>query len=365
MKAFLRGLCVALLIAAVGCGGDKPQPAATVGHLYAVGQGLNAVLALNVLSTGGLGPTSIGAFATNPRPVAMALHTSTNFLYVANLTANTVSGYSVDHTSGVLTPLGTALPPTATGPSPIALGVGSTGQFLFVLNQGDSTVSVFSIDGTRGLLTQVGTPVPTGLTNPVAMTVSPTAPLLFIATPTQISGFAIDASGGLTAAPGPFTAGTNLTGMQFDPKGQHLYAADSGANNVVSLTVAASGSLTPVAGSPFAAGTQPVAVATDATGAFVYVSNAGSNNVSGYKSNAGVLAQITGSPFSTQGAGTTAVTQPGFLTVDATNNFVYVSNIATKSIASFGINPADGSLSTITNSPFAVNVASSWLLATK
>ena len=36
----------------------------------------------------------------------MVLHPSTNFLYVANLTSNVVSGFSVDHATGVLAPAG-------------------------------------------------------------------------------------------------------------------------------------------------------------------------------------------------------------------------------------------------------------------
>jgi 6-phosphogluconolactonase (cycloisomerase 2 family) len=153
--------------------------------------------------------------------------------------------------------------------------------------------------------------------------------------------------------------------MTIDSKGQFMYAADSANNNVVSLSIAPSGALAEVAGSPFAAGTQPVAVAVDATGTFVYVSNAGSNNVSAFKSSSGALTQVAGSPFTTQGTGTVAVTQPGFLIVDATNTFLLVSNVATRAIAAFGINAADGTLVPVTSSPFGQLIAVSSMVSTK
>lgn len=376
MKALIRILCCVAVIAVSGCGGGssstKPtNPAANVALLYMVGQGSNSVQAFHIQASGELLPTAVASFSTNPRPVAIALHPSTNFVYVANLTSNTVSGYSVDHTTGFLTPVGEALAPSPTGPSPIALGADSTGHFLFVLNQGDASISIYSIDPVRGILTSTGAAFHTGLTSPQSMLVSPTAPFLYVVSAAPgantISVFSIGSNGSLAAAPGTFTAGSSSTiaGITTDPKGQFMYAADSANNDVISLGIANSGALSPVAGSPFATGTQPVAVAVSGTGGFVYVSNAGSNNVSAFKSTAGVLSEISGSPFSTQGSGTIVSTQPGFLIVDATNTFLYVSNVASRAIAAFGINGADGSLVPVTDSPFGQIVAPSWMVSTK
>ncbi|HET9182004.1 MAG TPA: beta-propeller fold lactonase family protein [Candidatus Angelobacter sp.] len=368
MKALIRILCCVALIAVFGCGGKSSpsltNPTTNVAFLFAVGQGANSIQGFDIEASGNLLTSAVGSFATNPRPVAIALHPSTNFVYVANLTSNTVSGYRVDHTAGFLDPVGEALAPNPTGPSPVALGVDSSGRFLFVLNQGDASISVYSVDPARGILTQTGPAFSTHLTTtPQAMLVSPVAPFLYVLSTSTgnpnvniISVFSIASNGSLAAAPGAFTApasNSTIAGITTDPKGQFMYAADSANNDVISLSIASSGALAEVAGSPFAAGTQPVAVAVNGTGTFVYVSNAGSNNVSAFKSAAGVLSEVSGSPFSTQGSGTVAVTQPGFLTVDATNTFLYVSNVATKAIAGFAINAADGSLVPITGSPFS------------
>lgn len=379
MKALIRILCCVAVIAISGCGGGSSStsptnPITNVALLYAVGQGSNAVQGFHIEASGVLSSTAVTSFSTNPRPVAIALHPSTNFVYVANLTSNTVSGYSVDHTTGFLTPVGTALAPSPTGPSPVALGVESSGHFLFVLNQGDATISVYSIDPARGILTQTGTAFSTGLTAPQAMLVSPVAPFVYVlsATPSSpntntISVFSIATNGSLAAVPGAFTGPANSTiaGITTDPKGQFMYAADSANNDVISLGVDVSGALSPVAGSPFSTGAQPVAVAVNGTGTFVYVSNSGSNNVSAFKSSAGVLSEVSGSPFSTQGSSTAAVTQPGFLIVDATNTFLYVSNVASRGIAAFGINGADGTLVPVTNSPFGQVIAPLWMVSTK
>ena len=372
MKALIRTVWILGLIALAGCGGSggSKLTTANVAFLYVIGQGQNTIQGFHIQGSGDLVGTSVSSITTNPRPVAMALHPSTNFLYVANFTSNTVSGYTVDHTAGVLAPVGQALSPTPTGPLPIAVGCDSGGHFLFVLNQGDNTISVYSVDGARGLLTQVGAPFPTGLANPVAMNVSPTSSFLYVLSgpaPSTINVFSFDTNGVLASAAGSFlsTGSTNIAGMTIDAKGQFLYAADSANNGIVSLSIAPSGALAEIAGSPFPAGTQPVAVAVDATGSFVYASNAGSNNISGYTSKAGVLTQVSGSPFTTEGTGTITATQPGFLTVDVTNTFLYVSNVATRGIAAFGINAADGTLVEVSNSPFPEVVAPSWIVTTK
>ena len=206
------------------------------------------------------------------------------------------------------------------------------------------------------------------------MLMSPAAPFLYVLSATAsnpntntISVFSIAGNGTLASVPGAFTGLTNSTiaGITTDPQGQFMYAADSANNDVISLSIASSGALSEVAGSPFAAGTQPVAVAVSGTGAFVYVSNSGSNDVSAFKSNAGVLSEVTGSPFSTQGSGAVAATQPGFLIVDATNTFLYVGNVATRGIAGFGINNADGTLVPVTNSPFGQLIAPLSMVSTK
>jgi len=286
--------------------------------------------------------------------------------------------------AGVLTPVGTAVPPTpACAPgvcsNPVSAAISSSGQFLFLLNQGTaspavpSSISVFSIDTTRGLLTPIaGSPfsfASLSAPNPQFIVASPTAGFLYVSDGASgtISIFSIGASGTLTEiAPAlSIGAGATVAGITIDSKGQFLYAADSANNKIASFSIAAGGGLSPVAGSPFAAGTKPVAVAVDSTASFLYAANQGSNNVSAFKINAGALTEISGSPYAVITNGSVGTPQPIFLTLDVSNKFLYVANLGTSSISAFGVKSADGTLALLTDSPFSQAIQPLWITTTQ
>jgi hypothetical protein len=78
----------------------------------------------------------------------------------------------------------------------------------------------------------------------------------------QLFGFRISEQGELLPLAGfPVSTGTTPRGMAFDPSGEFLLVANHGSNNVSVFRVDPStGAATPVEGSPFPAGTGPVAV---------------------------------------------------------------------------------------------------------
>jgi 6-phosphogluconolactonase len=383
MKALFTITLLFIAVLISGClGSSSSSTAPTLAFLYVVGQGDNAIHAFDEKTTGDLSLLAVPSFATIPRPVSIALHPSRNFLYVPNETSNTVSGFTIDHTAGVLTPIGTALSPTpvcspGVCSNPIGVAVNSGGQFLFVLNQGSASpavpasISVFNIDQTRGLLSSVsGSPFAfASLTapSPQFLAISPTQGFLYVSNGAagNISAFAIGTSGTLTELSGsPFSlgAGAVAAGLAIDPKGQFLYAADS-ANNVIASFNVAGGPLAAVG--LFPAGTKPVAVAVDSTSSFVYSANQGSNDVSAFKAASGALTQVAGSPYLVQPTGSIGTPQPVFLTVDVSNTFLYVANFGSSSISAFGIKSSDGTLGLITNSPFIQGIAPLWMVSTK
>jgi 6-phosphogluconolactonase len=382
MKALFTITLLFIAILLSGClGSSSSSTAPTLAFLYVVGQGDNAIHALAEKSTGDLSPLAVSSFPTIPRPVSMALHPSRNFLYVPNETSNTVSGFTIDHAAGVLTPIGTALSPTpvcspGVCSNPIGVAVNSGGQFLFVLNQGSASpavpasISVFNIDQTRGLLSPVsGSPFAFAslvAPNPQFMAISPTQGFLYISNGTAgtISAFAIGTNGTLTELGSPVSvgAGAVAAGLAIDPKGQFLYAADSANNKITSFNVAGG---PPAAVGSVPAGTKPVAVTVDSTSSFVYSANQGSNDVSAFKAASGALTQVAGSPFLVQPTGSVGTPQPIFLTVDVSNSFLYVANFGSSSISAFGIKSSDGTLGLITNSPFFQSVAPLWIVSTK
>jgi 6-phosphogluconolactonase (cycloisomerase 2 family) len=387
MKALiaLSSLLMAILLS--GClGSGSSSTAPTLAFAYVVGQGDNGIRGFAEKTTGDLNALAVFSFSTNPRPVSIALHPSKNFLYVPNVTSNTVSGFNIDHVAGVLSPIGTAIPPTpaCTSPAvcsnPTSVAINSTGTFLFLLNQGSASpavatsISAFSVDTARGLLSPVpGSPFTfASLTapNPQFLAASPTAGFLYVSNgaSSTISGFSIAANGVLSEVAGsPFSvgAGATVAGITIDSKGQFLYAADSTNNKVASFSITGSGALSAVAGSPFAAGTKPVSVALDSTASFLYSANQGSNDVSAFKISAGALTPIAGSPYAVITTGSIGVPQPIFLTVDVSNTFLYVANFGSSSISAFGIKSADGTLGLITNSPFQQVVQPLWIVTTQ
>jgi YVTN family beta-propeller protein len=83
----------------------------------------------------------------------VAVDPAGKFAYVANLGSNDVSMYTIDATTGALTPIGTI--PAALSPTSIA--VHPSGKFAYVTNSGSNDVSIYSIDATTGVLTLIGT----------------------------------------------------------------------------------------------------------------------------------------------------------------------------------------------------------------
>jgi 6-phosphogluconolactonase (cycloisomerase 2 family) len=382
MKALFTITLLFIAVLLSGClGSSSSSTAPTLAFLYVVGQGDNSIHAFDEKSTGDLSGVAVPSFATIPRPVSIALHPSRNFLYVPNQTSNTVSGFTIDHTSGVLTPIGTALAPTpvcnpGVCSNPIGVAINSGGQFLFVLNQGSASpavpasISVFNIDQTRGLLSPIsGSPfafASLSALNPQFLAISPTQGFLYVSNGAagNISAFAIGASGALTELGSPVSlgAGAVAAGLAIDPKGQFLYAADSANNKIASFNVAG-GPLAAVGSFP--AGTKPVAVTVDNTSSFVYAANQGSNDVSAFTTASGALTQVAGSPYLVQPTGSVGTPQPIFLTVDVSNTFLYVANFGSSSISAFGIKSSDGTLGLITNSPFFQGIAPLWMVSTK
>jgi len=396
MKAFIATLSILLAIllalAAAGCGSSRGGVAITgpaIAFLYVIGQGSNNVIGLKQVSDGELSQLSVSV-ASNPIPVAMALHPSKNFVYVPNSTSNTVSGYMLDHTSGVLAPVGTAIPPSSICPpppavcsasTPVSAGIDSAGHFLFVLNQGSvlpavsASISVFSIDTSRGLLTLLpGSPffLPSlSAGKSQLMVVSPSAGFLYVANGSAgaIAQIAFNSSG-QPADMGTVSggAGANIAGMTIDPKSQILYATDSANNKILSFTIPSSGALAPIAVFPLSqttAETTPVAVAVDSTGTLLYSANQGSGNVSAFKTSGGNLTEVSGSPFASAGSGVVTAPQPSALTVDVTNGFLYVGNQGSHSVMAFSITASDGTLTAVTNAPFNQTVGPTGLLSTK
>ena len=156
--------------------------------------------------------------------------------------------------------------PFPAGGNPLSLAVGAGGKFLYTANP-DATnpsISGFSIDPTSGALSPLsGSPFPLPVSH--YMATDQTGTYLYVTSGASIVGYAIDATtGALTALPGfPVAAGANAYSVSIDPTNQFLYVANDGAANVCGFTPRRLDRLSdPHDRLPFAAGNHPEFIAT-------------------------------------------------------------------------------------------------------
>jgi len=119
------------------------------------------------LPDGTLTPVTGSPFAAGLGPIAVAVDPHFSFLYVLNKQSFQISEYSYSPGSGVLSSLST--PAVSTGQTPLSFVIvaGATGSnagftttepndFVFVANSGASTLTVFTLNTTTGVLTPLG-----------------------------------------------------------------------------------------------------------------------------------------------------------------------------------------------------------------
>jgi 6-phosphogluconolactonase len=279
-----------------------------------------------------------------------------DYVYVANATADTVSGYAVG--TGTLTgvtnsPYAMSFSPTAVAVNPantilfvgsnsliyafaiesggalsvlnsgsavglanvVAMTVSPDGQWLFALDGNGVTIDEFQINSSTGALTQAAgaTYSISGATVlPRAIAIAPNGAYVFIALGTGGDlVFTFDTSTGAIASSQQLSLSSTTTSdnaLAVNPASTYVYIARSGTGGGLAVySIGANGALTSVSGSPFTAGTQPYSVVLNKAGTDVYVANRGDNTISGYSvASTGTLTALGGSPY-TSGEAVTAL----------------------------------------------------------
>lgn len=245
--------------------GTDPKAMALYGSgaLYVANAGSNNVSAYSInQETGALAPLSPGpsTIATGKSPTSVVVVPGASVVYVANHGgSNDISAFSTDLTQVPGSPF-------PAGGNPLSLAVGGGGKFLYTANP-DATypsISGFNIDPTSGVLSPLnGSP----FSLPVShyMATDQTGTYLYVTSGANVVGYGIDATtGALRPLPGfPVAAGVNAYSVSVDPTNKFLYVTNDGAANVSGFTLDAStGALTPMSGSPFPAGSHPEFLAT-------------------------------------------------------------------------------------------------------
>src|SRR6266851_717857 len=113
-------------------------------------------------SSGALTPIAGSPFPTGNTPSQVIVDSSGKFLFVSNFndSMGTISAYMIDPTTGALTPVpGSPFPTQAGSPGPWGLAIAGGGKYLCVAMVGtvnaNNAISVFSVDPTTGVLNQI------------------------------------------------------------------------------------------------------------------------------------------------------------------------------------------------------------------
>lgn len=162
---------------------------------------------------GGLNGTSPASVATGstpqePAPESMVADRAGRFVYVANLVSNasdaaTISMYTIDPTTGILTPTTPATVPTGFLPQGIAID--PSGKFVYTANSDDNTISMFTINQGTGVLTPTVPATVATRWSPLSVTVDPSGRFAYAANQDDDTGsiYTVDPVSGVLTPPVP------------------------------------------------------------------------------------------------------------------------------------------------------------------
>jgi len=333
-KVWLRvagPLTVALVLS--GCSGSilhvnpnpDPSPAhASAKFLYVVNSIEATVKSFSINgSTGAL--TSLGPVVpAGDAPIYAAATPNGKFLYVANAGTDAigVSGYRIDQSTGLLTPTSPAEFPTTGDFQPLGIAVDLNSTHLYTTNA--QTVSAFTIDATSGVLSDIpGTPVTVPATSNLQMvTLTPDSRFLYATDliNNRVWEFAISASG-LPVRMDSFVAtGNSPEGMAMDSEGKFLFVANWLSNSISRFAITpGTGVLVSIgAATPVETGCGPQELTVDPSAKFLFVSCAAVNKIDRFS-----IDFATGNLTSLPSFSTGAFTGPRGIAIDFSGGYLY------------------------------------------
>ncbi|MGP8225551.1 MAG: lactonase family protein [Terracidiphilus sp.] len=291
--------------------------------------------------------------------------TTNDYLYVANMTAQTLAGFAVS--TGTLT----AVPgsPYTLGFTPVSVAINPANTIVFVSghdNHGIGAIYAYSIE-TGGALSVLdnGYAVSSG-TEEISMDISPDGQWLIglNANNLTLDEFQINSiTGGLT---GPtymtyynlVTGTVNASQVKVAPDGDLVFAALGTAGDLVYQLTTSTGVLTALSPlPPISQFTSDNALAVSSGSSYLYIARSGTNGgLAVYSiSSAGGLQEVSGSPLA-------AGTQPTSVVVNTAGTDIYVANQNSGTISQYGVATSTGSVSPL-SPPTLSAVSSPWALA--
>lgn len=341
-KAAALLLVCASMGAWVGCGSTSSN------YLYAAIPAANEIVAFREDPNSGALTQLVSSPITAGQAVqGLALHPSKQYLYAVNSGATptgTVSLFTIASTGA----LNEVTPRANAGTAPTLLAMDPSGSYLYVGNSGSFDISVFSIDASTGVLSPVlqsGSGATAGIgMSPLNMKLSPSGKTLFVTGQVLQGQGTIEAfpvTNGVLGSPVVSTTGNGPYGLVINPAGTNLYTANKIDNSISAFTINSDNSLTLIStiGETY---TGPVSLFIDKSGMYLFVANQQtSGNLAAFSIGSnGALTVLANSPFAT-GA------QPIFVTGDSSGNYLFVGNQTTPVIESFNLATSTGTLTEV------------------
>jgi len=199
---------------------------------------------------------------------------------VSDATSSSLDGFTIDPATGLLTPIAAVTGYTAFLNAPEGLEVDHQGLYLFANNSGNASVSSYSINSTTGALTPLAPALHTTGSTPLFGTIS-SSNNLYIANSgdNTVSAFSISAGTGALTGLAPsasIPAAFALINVTVDPTNTYLYVLDSGnaTGSVYGFNLAANGIVgSAIAGTPVASGAGSTGIVIDPSGTLLAVDN--------------------------------------------------------------------------------------------
>ena len=280
-------------------------------------------------NSGVLTPLAFSPITAEPGVEAALTDASQKFLFTANsgeIPLGDVSVYAIS-SSGVLSEQGKS--PAGTTPSLMAYD--SAGGYLYVGNTGSKDISVFSFSVSNGVGTlkpifqQGGSATAFLGISPLNMALAPSGNVLYVTGPGVPQGnieiFTINAGVLTFLADYQVGVGAGPFGLAIAPGGASLYTTDTNNGTISEFSIQTDGSLNFI--TSLAVGyASPLALLIDKTGKFMYVADSGSSKVSGYAIDPtnGGLAVLANSPFVT-------TKNPNVIGMDPSGHHIFVGTL--------------------------------------
>jgi 6-phosphogluconolactonase (cycloisomerase 2 family) len=301
--------------------------------------------------------TSLDTRVTGSTPVSIVIKSGGPFVYVGNQVQGTITSFRIDNTTNTLNliPLSS---PNSPNTSALALDALS-GSFLWATNFGSHTVSTFSIDPVTGVLTPVGTV--SAVTFPNAIASHPNGNFVYVGHSSNggaLAMFSVNrTTGELTSIGTVSNAVSTPTDLLISPNGNFAYALSASNGSISRLQVnPATGAVSVLGFTGVSGASNCEALAQTPGGGILYASCSSSLGtfVQAYTVDLATGALTLGARTDVSSTGS-----PATLAIESSGTVLHVARQVGNTVSTFRIDSSTGGLTllgstTTANGPMAI-----------